>query len=583
LAEASTLAPPEGTPPAAADPIMPIVPGYELLQELGRGGMGVVYKARDLRLNRAVALKMILAGLHAGLDQRARFRREAESIARLRHPNIVQIYEVGEVDGTPFFSLEYVDGGSLASQLKGTPLPSRQGALLVEALARAMHAAHQQHVVHRDLKPANVLMLSDGTPKITDFGLAKKLDDEAGATQSGAILGTPSYMAPEQAGGPRQVIGPAADVYALGAILYELLTGRPPFKAATSMDTVLQVLSEEPLPVRQLQPKTPRDLETVCAKCLQKEQAKRYPTALELAEDLHRFGELLPIKARPVGRLARAWRWCKRNPALAASLLAVAGALLVGSVVSTWFAYRADRQAGVARLAQEDAEKAAEDARAAEARAQQLAGERDHFRYDVRLNAARKSYEDGRIEAALDELERWRPAQADQADLRRFEWYHLYRKCLPADQLVLYGSDGDVNTLAWSPDGKWLASASGSGPIRLWDGQTGEQVRVFEGHRSPVNAVCFSPDGKRLASASDDDAVRIYGVSSARELLVCQGHGKGARGVAWRPPTANSSPRPRAMGKFVCGMLPRETRLRSSTAAVSPFDPSAIVRTGSNW
>src|SRR5665213_3615278 len=249
---------------------------YELLDELGRGGMGVVYKARQSKLNRLVALKMILAGEYAGEKELARFRTEAEAVARLQHPNIVQIFEVGEHDGHPYFSLEFVDGGSLAQKLDGTPLPPQQAARLVETLARAMHAAHQAGVVHRDLKPANVLLTADGTPKITDFGLAKKLDADAGQTQSGAIMGTPSYMAPEQAGGKSNEIGPAADTYAMGAILYECLTGRPPFKASTPLDTVLQVVSDEPAPPRKLQSKTPRDLETICLKCLQKAPSKRY-------------------------------------------------------------------------------------------------------------------------------------------------------------------------------------------------------------------------------------------------------------------------------------------------------------------
>ena len=261
---------------AAAIPERVAVPGYEVLSELGRGGMGVVYKARQVKLGRLVALKMILSGGHAGEADLARFRTEAEAIARLQHPNIVQIYEVGEHGGLPFFSLEFCGGGSLEKKRGGTPLPPAEAAVLVETLARAMQAAHEKGVIHRDLKPANVLLAEDGTPKITDFGLAKKLD-EAGQTASGAVMGTPSYMAPEQAGG--QAVGPLADVYALGAVLYECLTGRPPFKAATNLDTILQVVSDEPVPPAQLQPKTPRDLETICLKCLHKDPEKRYPSA----------------------------------------------------------------------------------------------------------------------------------------------------------------------------------------------------------------------------------------------------------------------------------------------------------------
>jgi serine/threonine protein kinase len=306
--------------------------------------MGVVYKARQPKLNRLVALKMILAGAHAGPAEVARFKTEAEAIARLQHPNIVAIHEVGEHDGKPFFSLEFCPGGSLEKTLDGTPLPPAKAARLVATLARAMHAAHQAQVVHRDLKPANVLLLADGTPKVTDFGLAKKLDD-VGQTQSGAIMGTPSYMAPEQAGGKSKEIGPAADVYALGAILYELMTGRPPFKAATHLDTILQVVSDEPVPPTQLQSRTPPDLETICLKCLQKEARKRYPSALELAEDLHRFGAGEPIRARPVGRWERGVKWVKRNPAVAALLAAVLLVFAAGAAGTTAFALLAGKRA----------------------------------------------------------------------------------------------------------------------------------------------------------------------------------------------------------------------------------------------
>ncbi len=242
---------------------------------------------------------MILSGGHAGAADLARFRTEAEAIARLQHPNIVQIHEVGEHGGLPYFSLEFCAGGSLEKKLAGTPLPPKEAAALVETLARAMQAAHEKGVIHRDLKPANVLLAEDGTPKITDFGLAKKVG-EVGQTASGAVMGTPSYMAPEQAGykpdAPARVIGPAADVYALGAILYECLTGRPPFKAATAVDTIMQVVMDEPVPPAQLQTKTPRDLETICLKCLSKEPSKRYGSALELADDLRRFLEGEPIR-----------------------------------------------------------------------------------------------------------------------------------------------------------------------------------------------------------------------------------------------------------------------------------------------
>ena len=317
---------PDGLPDAAAD--LPVVPGYEILGVLGRGGMGIVYQARHRRLQRQVALKMILAGGHAGPQELARFRTEAEAVARLQHPNIVQIYEVGEQHGLPYCALEFVDGGSLARKLAGTPLPPQQAANLVATLADAMHAGHQRGIVHRDLKPDNILLTADGTPKITDFGLARKLDGGAGHTASGAIVGTPSYMAPEQARGRGKEVGPAADIYALGAILYECLTGRPPFKAATPMDTVLQVIYDEPVPPRQFQPAVPRELETICSKCLRKEPAHRYGSAAALADDLKHYLNGEPIDARPSTRWEQTVKWAKRQPAAAGMIGVSAAALL---------------------------------------------------------------------------------------------------------------------------------------------------------------------------------------------------------------------------------------------------------------
>jgi serine/threonine-protein kinase len=380
---APTTAPaaPAVPPSPTSDPVLPRVPGYEILEVLGRGGMGVVYRARQTNLDRVVALKMILAGSHAGPEGLARFRTEAEAVARLQHPNIVQIHEVCQADGLPFCALEFVPGGSLDYKVRGTPLPARQAAALVETLARAMHYAHERGIVHRDLKPANVLLApsdrpealrigSDPTqparyePKVTDFGLAKRLPSEpeasatalgepdaspgepgalaTGGTQTGAILGTPSYMAPEQALGQKQ-IGPAADIYALGAILYELLTGRPPFKAETPLDTVMQVTRDEPVVPSRLNAKIARDLETITLKCLAKVPGKRYSMAGDLAEDLRRFQAGEPIRARPVGRLEKAWRWCQRKPALAGMVAAVS--LLVMSVVAGAFWY-VQEQAG---------------------------------------------------------------------------------------------------------------------------------------------------------------------------------------------------------------------------------------------
>jgi serine/threonine-protein kinase len=316
------------------------VPGYEIVGELGRGGMGVVYKARQLGLNRWVALKMVLAGAHAGEIALARFRVEAEAVAGLQHPNIVQIYDVGRHNGLPYFSLEFVDGGSLSDKVHRQPQPPRDAAHLVETLARAMGYAHQHGIIHRDLKPANVLLTKNGIPKITDFGLAKRLEGDSSQTKSGTLLGTPSYMAPEQARGEIHQVGPPADIYALGAMLYELLTGRPPFQAATAMETLLLVTRDEAVPVSRLQANIPRDLETICLKCLQKETAKRYATAEQLAEDLRRFLSGEPIRARPVSGPERLWRWCKRNPKSAFAAATIFVLLTVVSVGSTYAAFK---------------------------------------------------------------------------------------------------------------------------------------------------------------------------------------------------------------------------------------------------
>jgi serine/threonine protein kinase/tetratricopeptide (TPR) repeat protein len=304
-----------------------MLPGSVVLGELGRGGMGVVYKARQSSLKRLVALKMILAGPYARADQLARFQIEAEAVARLQHPNIVQIYEVAERNGVRFLCLEFIEGGNLLQKLARTPQPPAEAARLLAVLARAVHYAHQRGIIHRDLKPENVLLTADGTPKIADFGLAKQLDDDAFKSHGGP-MGTPSYMAPEQTDAGRGTIGPATDVYALGAILYEMLTGRPPFRAATVQDTLDQVRHQDPVPPRRLQPTVPRDLETICLKCLRKEVYNRYASALALADDLGRFLAKEPITARPVSVWERGLKWARRRPAVAGLLLASGAALL---------------------------------------------------------------------------------------------------------------------------------------------------------------------------------------------------------------------------------------------------------------
>jgi tetratricopeptide (TPR) repeat protein len=358
------------------------VDGFEILDEIGHGGMGIVYRARQIGVDRIVALKMILSGPHAREKELLRFQAEARNIGRFQHPNIVQVYEVGEAGGLPYIALEFVSCGTLANKIARDPQPPRYAAEVVEALARAMQYAHERGIVHRDLKPANILLDERGTPKITDFGVAKSLEGESGATQTGQVLGTPSYMAPEQASGAANRVGPAVDVYALGATLYDLLTGRPPFTGSSVLDTLELVRTREPVPPNQLAGNIPRDLETIALKCLQKDPARRYETAGMLADDLKRFLDGKPIVARPVGAIERAWRWARRNPGIAGLATAVAVLLFTVAIVTSILSYRLsiqkrdaeqarDQEAIAKEKALEEQHKA-ERARDAEAKARQL-------------------------------------------------------------------------------------------------------------------------------------------------------------------------------------------------------------------
>ncbi len=356
--------------PKVARPIVEVVPipGYELLELLDQGGMGTVYKARQVDLKRLVALKMIRTDVSTRPEHLARFRVEAQAVAQLQHPHIVQIHEIGEVSGRPYFSMEFVQGGSLAQKLKGQPVSPQVAAQLVATVADAIHFAHQRGVIHRDLKPANILLQTAASkeqgssslatdhwplttvPKIADFGLAKRLNSEgeqsalARQTQSGMILGTPSYMAPEQAAGKPAAIGPATDVYALGAILYEMLTGRPPFTGATPLDTLLQVMGNEPMPPSRAQPKVPRDLETICLKCLEKSPERRYASAAALADDLRRYCNGLPISARSISPVRRFFKMARRRLEVTALVAVLVLALLSWLGWAGWHSYRASEE-----------------------------------------------------------------------------------------------------------------------------------------------------------------------------------------------------------------------------------------------
>jgi WD40 repeat protein len=486
--EQKTLTSPRESAAAASAGDWPRVPGYQVLGVLGRGGMSVVYKARQVNADRLVALKMILAGGEANPAELARFRTEAEAIARLQHPHVVQVFEVGQHQGLPFFSLEFCPGGSLHRQLAATPLPPQEAAALVAKLARGVQAAHAARVLHRDLKPGNVLLAADGTPKVTDFGLAKKLDAQ-GVTLSGDIMGTPSYMAPEQASGQSKEVGPATDVYALGAILYECLTGRPPFKAATAWDTLTQVVFTEPVLPRQLNAQVPRDLETICLKCLHKEAPKRYASAAELADDLGRFQAGEPIIARPVGRLERGMKWVRRKPALAAlsALLVLVFFAGVAGVIWQW------------RLAVDFAQA---EQRTAYARAVAL---------------AYAEWRAGNAGNAQQLLHECRP------ELRGWEWHYL-RRLFQVRQLATLDGHGEVLAVAFSPDGSRFASAGAGGNVKVWDRQSLQEVFTLRGHAAAVTAVVFSSDGRRLASGSADGSVRVWDATGGVSVLTWPAH-----------------------------------------------------------
>ncbi len=439
---------------------------YQLMEEIGRGGMGVVFKARQLSLKRTVAVKILLAGPVAGGQRLERFRAEAQAVAQLQHPNIVAIYGVGEHNGAPFFSMEYVPGKTLADLVAERPLPPEVTARYVQIIAEAIQYAHENGIVHRDLKPSNVLIDGSGHLRITDFGLAKRISSshspitthQSSLTVTGQVLGSPSYLAPEQAGQKNGTVGPASDIYALGAILFHLLTGRPPFLSETLEGTLLQVLTTEPVGTRRLNPTVPRDLETICSKCLHKDTSHRYTSAKALAEDLGRFLNHRPIVARPTGPVEKLWRWCQRRPALASILL----------LLNLSFA------AGLAGILLEWRR----------ARESELSLQRNLYATDV--NLAQVALEDNNLGRATALLQRYIPRTGTDPDLRGFEWRYLWGLCKGDERATLQGDGSLVSCVRFSPDGRLIASAGFDRVVTIWEAINQRSLVRLTGLSGPI-------------------------------------------------------------------------------------------------
>ena len=461
---------------------------YELLGEIARGGMGVVFKARQRSLNRIVALKMIRGERLAGADEIRRFHVEASSAAQLNHPNIVAIHEVGEVDSQHFYSMNFIAGQSLSDLAREHPLTPRQSARYVEKIARAIHYAHGRQILHRDLKPANVLIDQDDEPQVTDFGLAKVMQTETGATLSGTIMGSPSYMPPEQARGDIRAVDVRSDVYGLGAVLYELLCGRPPFRAETPLETLREVLEKDPVAPRLLHPKLPRDLETICLKCLEKPRERRYSTALELANELHRFLNNESISARPVSAPERVFRWCRRKPALASVGAAALLLLIVVAVGSPIAAFRINR----ARVVAEEGElKARRNAYGADMGLVQQAIDQRRFKYAHQLLASHRP-------------------DAGQIDVRGWEWRYLWEQLRGPPVTPLARHTTGVTGISVSPDGRWIASQDKARTLKLWNVPAQREALELHGYGEQAPAL----SDQLLAAFDKNGLIRFWSLTN---------------------------------------------------------------------
>jgi WD40 repeat protein/tRNA A-37 threonylcarbamoyl transferase component Bud32 len=524
-----------------AGSLVPAIPGYEIEGVLGRGGMGVVCRARNTRLNRTVALKMILG--RPGSVELMRFRAEAEAMAAVRHPHVAQVYEVGEADGRPFLTMELLAGGTLADNFtaKRDRSPAAH-ADIVRKVVTGVAAAHAQGIVHRDLKPGNVLLDESGEPKVTDFGLAKR-DAGTDLTATGAVMGTPAYMAPEQADGNTKFVGPSADVWSLGVILYEALTGSRPFTATDTRAVLAQVLTADPVPPRNLVPSIPRDLELICLKCLAKAPHERYPTAAELADDLERYSRGEPISVRPLGRADRAVRWIRRHPAEAGLLAAVAVAVLALAGVGIALVYQdkleiANGELTIARDQLQNANSGLvlTNKELAEAKTK-LEG--TQAKLAQALQREQKSRSFNRVTLAFTEWQKNDPARARQylgecpAEFRGWEWNYVNRLLSPLQAGIKTGHTGLVGPLAVSPDGKTLATGMPGKEVKLFDLATGEEKRVLRGHTAGIYGIVFSRDGKLLATASGDKSVKVWDLATGKNMCTLSGHKNSVHSVTF--------------------------------------------------